>query len=349
MKFNIVFIGFGTVGQGFAQILAEKRRFLKEKFGFEYDVVAISDIRKGSVLQENGLDLLKILDLTKKTGTVLGYELGQKGLSSLETIEQSNADIIVEVTWTNLKTGEPGLTHIKKSLATCKHVVTTNKGPIAIAYHELKRIAEKHDVFLRFEGTVLSGTPTLNLTIEDLAGTRISSVKGIVNTTTNFILTEMERGKSYEEALKEAQRLGYAESDPTIDVEGWDAVGKVTILANASMEGNIKVRDVERTGITGITVADIEKAHREEKKIKLLAEAWRENGKVMAKVSLQSIPLTDILAYIDGNMNALKMNTDVLGDVLVAGPGAGGIEAGYALLSDTLAINRYSSLLARKE
>ncbi len=343
MRFNIAFIGFGIVGQGLTQILVEKRNFLLKKYGFEYNVVAVSDVKKGSILDEKGLDLSKLLNIVKKTDSILGYKGGRKGLSSLETIEKSDADIIIEVTWTNLETGEPGLTHIKKSLAAGKNVVTTNKGPIALAYHELKRIAENHNVFLRFEGTVLSGTPTLNFTLEDLAGAYINSVRGIVNGTTNYILTEMETGKSYEEALKEAQRLGYAEADPTMDVEGWDAVGKVTILANAVMGGDVKVKDIERTGITGITTADIKKAQREGKKIKLIAKAWRENGKIKAKVSPEKVPLTEILAHINGSLNALTLTTDVLGDVTVVGRGAGGIEAGYALLSDILAINRYLS------
>jgi homoserine dehydrogenase len=340
LKFNIAFIGFGTVGQGLAQILTEKRDFLKSKLGFEYNVVAISDIKKGSVAYENGLDMLKILHLARKTGTILGYEFGQKGLSSVETILESNADIIVEVTWTDLETGNPGLTHIKKSLAARKHVVTTNKGPIALAYHELKQIAEKYDVFLRFEGTVLSGTPTFNLSGEGLAGTSIRSVKGILNTTTNYILTEMERGKSFEEALKKVQMLGYAELDPTMDIDGWDATAKVTILANVIMDGDVNVREVERSGIAGISPSDILKARRARGKIRLVAEARRENRDIKVRVSPQTIPFKNIFAHVNGNLNALTIATDVLDDVTIIGPGAGGREAGYALLNDMLAIER---------
>lgn len=343
MKFNIAFIGFGTVGQGLAQILVDKRNFLREKHGFQFDVVAMSAVRKGSILDKKGLDLLKLLNLVKKTGTIQGYKGGRKGLSSLETIKESGADIVIEVTWTNLETGEPGLTHIKRSLAAGKHVVTTNKGPIALAYHELKRIADANDVFLRFEGTVLSGTPVLSLTLENLAGAYIDSIRGIVNGTTNYILTQMETGKSYGEALKEAQRLGYAEADPTMDVEGWDAVAKAMILANVTMGGDVKVEDVERTGITKITIPDVKNAQREGKKIKLIARTWRENGKIKAKVSPEKVPFADILAHINGSLNALTFATDVHGDITIIGRGAGGTEAGYAVLSDMLAINRYLS------
>lgn len=341
MKYNLAFIGFGTVGQGLARILVNKKNLLKKRYNFEFNVVAVSDIKKGSIFNENGLDLEKLLQLVQKTGTIENYGDGQKGLSSIEIIEKDTADIIIEVTWTNLETGEPGLTHIRKALAAGKHVVTTNKGPIALAYRELTQIAKAHNVFLRFEGTVLSGTPAISLALEDLAGAYVKSVRGIVNSTTNYILTQMEAGASYEEALETAQKLGYAEADPTMDVEAWDPVAKITILANVVMGGDLKVKDVERRGITSITIEDIKATQREGKRIKLIAKAWRENGEIKAKVSPEKVPLTDVLAHIGGTLNALTFDTDVLKEVTTVGRGAGGVEAGYALLSDMLAINRY--------
>jgi len=338
---NLAFIGFGTVGQGLANILVDKKAHLKREYGFEFKVVAVSDIKKGSILNEDGLDLEKLLKLAQKTGEIKGYEGGRKDLSSLEIIEKSNADIILEVTWTNLKTGEPGLTHVKKALEAGKHVVTTNKGPIALAYRELMKTAKAHKAFLKFEGTVLSGTPAINLALEDLAGAHVKSIRGIVNGTTNYILTQMEAGASYEGALETAQKLGYAEADPTMDVEAWDPVAKITILANVVMGGDLKVRDVERKGITGITNEEIKAAQREGKRIKLIAKAWRENGEIKAKVSPEKVLLTDVLAHVGGTLNALTFDTDVLKEVTIVGRGAGGTEAGYALLSDMLAIDRY--------
>lgn len=343
MKFNLAFIGFGVVGQGFAQILMRKRDLLRRKYNLEYEVVAVSDVKKGSVLHETGLNLPSILNLVRKTGSIDGYKGGRKGLSSLETIRESNADVIVEVTWTNLNSGEPGLSHIRESLASGKHVITSNKGPIAVAYSELRSLARSHKVFLKFESTVLSGTPALNLGLESLAGLDISCVRGIVNSTTNYILTEMEKGQGYSEALKEAQRLGYAEADPTMDVEGWDAVGKVVILANAVMGGNLKVGDVERIGITRVSSEDVEGAKLEGKRIKLIARAWRQDGVVKAKVSPEKIHLTDFLAHVDGTLNALTFTTDGLREVTIVGRGAGGVEAGQGLLSDLIAINRHLS------
>ncbi len=345
MKFNIAFIGFGVVGQSFTRILLKKRDFLRKKYDLDYDVVAISDIVKGSVLDERGLNLSSILKLVERGRSIELYEGGRKGLSSLETIQESNANVIVEVTWTNLRTGEPGLTHVRKALELGKHVITTNKGPIAVAYRELKRLADSRYVFLRFEGTVLSGTPALNLGLEALAGSYVKSIRGIVNGTTNYILTEMEKGRSYAEALREAQRLGYAEADPTMDVEGWDAVGKMVILANVLMDGDLKVDDVERIGITGITSFDLERALKEGCRIKLIAKAWREDDAIKAKVSPEKVPLTDFLAYVDGTLNALTFSTNCIGDITIIGRGAGGVEAAHALLSDLIAVNRHLSFM----
>jgi len=339
--YNLALIGFGTVGQGLANILVDKEALLKREHGFEYKVVAVSDIKKGSILNEDGINLRKLLQLNQRTGTIKDYEGGRKDLSSIEIIEKSNADMVLEVTWTNLETGKPGLTHIKKALVARKHVVTTNKGPIALAYRELMQIAKAHNVFLRFEGTVLSGTPAINLALEDLAGAYVKSIRGIVNGTTNYILTQMEAGALYKEALETAQKLGYAEADPTMDVDAWDPAAKITILANVVMGGDLKVKDVERRGITGVTIKEIRAAQKEGKRIKLIAKAWRESGEVKAKVSPENVPLTDVLAHIWGTLNALTFDTDVLKEVTIVGRGAGGIEAGYALLSDMLAIHRY--------
>jgi len=263
MKYKLAFIGFGTVGQGLAELLQEKVNLLKEKYNFEYSVVAISDIQKGSVFQDDGLDLEKILALVKEQNNIEAYPAAAKGWDSLKTIKDSNADIIVEVTYSDFETGEPALSHFRQSLELGKSLVTSNKGPIALAYTELMELAKQRGAFLRFEGTVMSGTPTLSLAMEALAGADISSIEGILNGTTNFILTNMEAGRSYDEVLKEAQELGYAEAKPEADVEGWDALGKIVILANVLMGANLKISGCDRVGITHLTPGDIEQAKNE--------------------------------------------------------------------------------------
>jgi homoserine dehydrogenase len=339
---NVALIGFGTVGTSFARVLQNKRKMLRDQFGFECSIVAVSDINRGSVMDSNGLDLGTLLKLVDSTGKIGGYRGGTKGLDSLRTIKESGADVVVEVAWTNLQTGEPGLTHIREALKSGKHVATSNKGPIALAFPELKKLADDKGVQLRFECTVMSGTPAIMVGVDGLAGHVVSGFRGILNGTTNYILTKMEEGGSYADILKEAQRLGYAEAEPSADVEGWDAVGKTVIVANSVMGAGLKVADVEREGITKITSSDIESARRQGKRIKLIARAWREGAMVKGKVSPELVELTDPLASVSGTTNALTYVTDGLGPVTIIGKGAGGIETGHGILGDLLAIDRFT-------
>ena len=341
MMFNIAFIGYGTVGQGLTEILLEKKELLKEKYNFEYKIVAISDLMKGAVYDEDGLDMKSILTLVQNGKKLDEYPTGIKGMDSLATIEKTNADTIVEVTYTDVKTGEPALTHIKAALNAGKHVVSTNKGPVVKQVMDLIDLAAKNKVHYGFEGVVLAGTPALNLAKFTLAGNSIKGFKGILNGTTNYILTRMEEGMSYEQALQKAQDLGYAEADPTGDVEGLDALGKVVILSNVVLGKHLSWKDVQRKGITHITADDIQKAKDEGKRWKLIGSAEiQSDGSLQATVSPEKLPLSDPLAGVSGATNALTYYTDELGPVTIVGPGAGRRETGFSLLIDLLEINR---------
>jgi homoserine dehydrogenase len=341
MHFKLAFIGFGTVGQGLAEILIEKKQMLEQKYDFHYSVLAISDILKGSVYDEKGLDLKKILELVKNGKKINEYPTGKKDMDSLTTIKETNADTIIEITYTDIKTGEPATTHIKTALNAGKNVVSTNKGPVVREVRALLDLAKKKNVFYGFEGVVLAGTPALNLAKFTLAGNKIKGFKGILNGTTNYILTKMGEGMSYKDALKKAQELGYAEANPTADVEGFDAMGKVVILTNVVLEKNITIDDVQRKGITEITQNDIESARAEGKVWKLIGSAeLQENGSVKTRIWPEKLPLSNPLAGVSGATNALTYYTDELGAVTIVGPGAGKRETGFALLIDLLEINK---------
>ena len=242
---QLALIGFGTVGQGLAEILLAKGDELAARYGVQFQVVAVSDLLKGSLYNHAGLDLAALLDVVRRTGKLHDYALRQpsralfSGWDSLRTIRDSNADTVVEISWTDVQTGQPAIDHVKAAFESGKHAVLTNKGPVALAYRELAELAAAKGVQFRFEGTVMSGTPTIRLAQSALAGCEITEIKGILNGTTNYILTQMEGGQSYADALAEAQRLGYAEADPTADVEGWDAAGKTVILANVLLGGDL--------------------------------------------------------------------------------------------------------------
>jgi homoserine dehydrogenase len=336
-------IGFGTVGQGLCEILLSKSEQLKTDYGFEWEVVAVSDMLKGSVYAPDGLDVKKLLSMAEAGTSLDQYDgAAEKGWDALRTIRESNAGIVCEMTYTDVKTGQPATDHCRAAFENGKHVVTSNKGPAALFYRELNGMAAKNNLKFLIEGTVMSGTPVINLARDTLAGNDISAVRGILNGTTNFILTNMEAGRSYEDVLAEAQKLGYAEADPTADVEGFDALAKVTILANVLMGEAVKPDDIPCKGITEITLDDIEKAKGEGKRWKLIGEVKRESGKVSASVSPQMIDLSHPLAGVMGAVNAATFSTDLMGDVTITGAGAGKTETGYSILIDILKIHHDS-------
>lgn len=346
---KLAFIGFGVVGQGLAEILRDKREALKKEEAFEAEIVAISDLMKGSIYHPNGLDIDTVLNVLKETGNLENYPHSPglvKGWDSIKTIRETNADTIIEVSYTDVKTGQPAINHCKAAFESRKNVVMTNKGPVALAYKELSQIAKENGVYWGFEGTVMSGTPALKMPIATLAGNDITEIRGILNGTTNYILTKMEtEGVSYEEALKEAQLLGYAEADPTSDVEGYDARYKIVILANYVMNAPLTVSEVSCEGITAISLKDIEDAKAEGKRWKLLAKARKEGGKVSASIAPEKVDVTDPLASISGATNAITYECDLLGTVTLSGAGAGKVETGFSLLIDLININRDKTLV----
>jgi homoserine dehydrogenase len=341
MKFKLAFIGFGVVAQGLIEILIEKQQMLKEIYDFEWIVVAISDTIKGSVYDKHGLDMEQIMELIKEGKNIDHYPNGIKGMDSLKTIKETNADVIIEVTYTDVKTGQPAIQHIHTAFDAGKHVVSTNKGPVVKDIKALLEKAKERGVYYGFEGVVLAGTPVINLVEYTLAGNTINEFKGILNGTTNYILTRMEEGMDYEEALKKAQELGYAEADPTGDVEGFDALGKVVILSNVVLGKNIGWQDVKRTGISHISSNDIQEAKKDGKRWKLIGRAKiNTDGSITAIVEPIKLPLSDPLAGVNDAINALTFYTDELGPVTIVGPGAGKRETGFSLLIDLLTLNR---------
>ncbi|WP_347860740.1 homoserine dehydrogenase [Salimicrobium sp. PL1-032A] len=337
---NIAMIGFGGVGQALVEILQEKRESLSNRHGLETKIVAVADLMKGAVYDKNGLDIEVLLECVRKDDSVETYPDGPdvvKGMSSIDTIERTNAEMIVEVTFTDVQTGEPAITHCKRAFASGKSVVTTNKGPVALAYKQLKALAEENGVFFGFEGTVMSGTPALRMPEETLAGNEITRISGILNGTTNYILTEMEQGKSYGEALEQAQSYGYAEADPTNDVEGYDARYKVAILANYLMDTPLDYKEVTVEGISGMTVESVKEALQNRQKWKLIGKVERqEDGSVVGSVQPERIDETHPLAGVNGATNAILYECDLLGPVLLTGAGAGRKETGFSLLIDLI-------------
>jgi homoserine dehydrogenase len=340
MKHKLILIGFGVVGQGLTEILMNKKEYLKSNYDFEFEIVAVSDKINGSITNASGLDPKKLLSLKNRNRKLDEYPDGVKGMDVLATINSVDADIMIELTYTDIKTGEPATSFCKAAFNRDMHVVTSNKGPVALFYDELKNLANSRKLMFGIEGTVMSGTPVLNTALKSLAGCKISKISGILNGTTNFILSEMEQGKTYEDALKNAQNLGYAEADPTGDVEGWDALAKVIILSNVVMGGKVRFEDAVRKGISNITLTDIEETKATGSRWKLIGETSLKNGQIEARVAPIRLPISNPLANVMGSTNAITFDTDLLGPVTITGAGAGKSETGYSILTDLLDINR---------
>jgi homoserine dehydrogenase len=344
MKYRIGLVGCGVVGRGFLEILSAKAEELKARHGFEAKVVAITDKLKGTVVAPAGIDIKKTLKLLEAGKSLDDYAPAKAkkaaAAEALNVIAQVDADIIAELTYTDIATGEPATSHIRKALQTGKHVVTSNKGPAALHYRELAELARKNKRHFRIEGTVMSGTPVFTLCERGFAGDRVNEIKGILNGTTNFILTKMEMdGLDYAEALALAQKLGYAEADPTADVEGFDALAKVVILSNVVLGGSLKPSQIKPRGISSITKPMVLEAKAEGYRYKLVAFTRREGGKIVAGVSPRKLPLSDPLTGVMGAQNALTFDLDLLGQVTIQGPGAGKLATGHAILQDMLAIH----------
>ena len=244
-------VGFGVVGQGFAELIMAKHDFLKQYYGVDVSLVGVANARHGFVYRQDGLHIPSVLQILKEKGSLADYPGATHWDSVVEGLQASSADILVEVTPTNLRDAEPGMSHIRVALAKGMHVVTANKGPVALAANELISLARQQGVQLRMESTVMAGTPVISTIQEGMAGAQVVAMRGILNGTTNYILSAMSEGRDYVEALADAQAKGYAETDPTADVEGYDAVAKTLILAALVFGHTLKPEQVVRTGYNG--------------------------------------------------------------------------------------------------
>ncbi len=337
---RIVLIGFGTVGQSLARVLTKQTDWLVKNYGFEPQVTAIVDSR-GSCRDDNGLKLDLALKVKKKYGTVQKYPgTGGRKTNTQQIISETEAEVVIETTPSNFETGEPGLTDIKQSLSARKHVVTANKGPLALAMPALLELASHTRMQLRFSATVGAGTPFLSFASKCLPGEKILGIHGILNGTTNYILTRMDEASlSFQKAVTEAQEKGYAEKNPANDLKGLDTAAKIVILANWVLKRRISINELEITGIENITLEKIGTAKKSGARIKLIGRLTDSQ----AVVKPEEVPADNPMC-VPGNLNALSFSTQHTGDVTLIGRGAGGEETATAIIRDLVDIRREYSI-----
>jgi len=338
MRHRIVLVGFGNVAREFARLLLEQRSELTREFGLDASIVAILTARHGSVENARGIDLRKALRLADAG---VSLESCGRGITqrSPEHIRRVRADTVIELSPLRIAPRQVAFDHLVAALRTGKHVITANKGPVVYHYRYLRQLALKNRVGFRYEGTVMDGAPVFNLFQETLRGIRIESFEGILNSTSNLILSMIEAGRTYDEGVRSAREMGLLETDPRMDLEGWDATVKACLLANVLMGGRLRPERVPRNGIASITSARIEAARSSGKRIKLIARGWREGTTVNGSVTLEAVSAEHPLYSIDGTSSSLVFRTNMLKELQIIERNPSLRQTGFAVYSDLIAIH----------
>lgn len=330
---RILLVGFGVVGQSFVKILLSKSAELYSTFGLNPRVVACVD-GDGMAVSPGGLDLDRLLEAKRTKKSVSAYHDKRDYLNTTDLIENTEAEVMIELTPTNLENGEPGISHIVSAMKTKKHVITVNKGPMALAFSSLIELSNYNNVRLAFSGTVGGGTPILEFAKKCLRGDRILSFRGILNGTTNYILSKMEEDElTFQEALADAKQKGYAEAAPRLDIEGYDAAAKLVIMANWIMSRKVSIADVTRRGILDVDLNAIRNAHHDGKAIRLIAYCDNDELNVMPLEIKRDDPIC-----VTGTLNAVTFSSEYSGEKTIVGRGAGGLETASAILRDLIEI-----------
>jgi len=325
-------IGFGVVGQSFVKLLLSRSAELYTQYGIKPRIVACLDSH-GSAISPGGLDLERLLHAKRARGTVGFYDKNSSKFDPIHIIETVDAEVALESTPTNLNGAEPGMSHIISAMRTGKNVISVNKGPLALAFPSLIELADYNRVMFRFSGTVGGGTPILDFAKRCLKGDRILSFKGILNGTTNYILSKMEEGLTYTAALADAKQKGYAESVPSLDTDGYDAAAKLVIMANWVLGMKVTMKDVRRTGIARVSLSDVKKAQEAGKAIKLIASCDNKHLEVKPTEIAKNDP-----TCVDGTLNAVTFSSEHSGQQTIIGRGAGGMETASSVLRDLIEI-----------
>jgi homoserine dehydrogenase len=315
-KIFVAITGMGNVGRRLLELIQSQREIIANRFDIDLIIAGICD-SSGAVLNINGIKIPQALAAKENKKGICTLPSGVAEMKSAEFMQSVKADLLVELTPTNLKDGEPGLGAIRMALSIGMHVVCANKGPLVLAYSELADSAKSKNLKLLYSATVTGGLPTLNIGMRDLCATTINRVEGVLNGTTNYILTKMAQGQSYSDALKQAQEIGMAETDPSLDVDGWDAACKLVIIANAVLQRPTTLADIIVQGISGITMAQLEEAASQNQVIKLIAVGEKQNNDYQFNVKPTSLPRSHRLSQINSGMMGVIYRTDINGEIFL--------------------------------
>lgn len=324
--YNLALLGFGNVGRALVSLLEGKRQELREQHGLEWRLTGVATRRMGWIAAPHGLDSAALL-----RGQI---PVAPEPNNVRDWLRAGHANVLFEITSLNRESGQPAIDHLKAALEMGAHAITANKGPVVHGYEELSALAHKCGRRFLFESTVMDGVPIFCLFRDTLPTVQLRGFRALLNSTTNFILQQMEEGSTLNRAIGKAQELGVAETDPTDDLEGWDAAVKVAALATVLMRSPLKPQQVEREGIEELHPLAVQAARRAGRPYKLVCEARRENGRVRASVRPQQLPLSDPLAWVNGTSSAIYFDTDIFPGLAITEQNPGVTETAYGLLAD---------------
>jgi homoserine dehydrogenase len=333
---SFAFVGFGNVGRAFARLLLRKQALLETQYGFNFRVTGIVTGRHGMAVDPNGLDLEKVLAIAESGQSFDVLSTQRSSASVLDFIRACPADVLFENSPVNHATGQPAVDHLKAGLERGMHVITANKGPVVHAFHELTELAAQHKRRFLFEATVMDGAPIFSLFRGPLPAVELLGFHGILNSCTNLLLERMEGGESFDDAVRYAQSVGITETDPSADIDGWDAAIKVAALSTVLMGIPMKPADVERQGIRDISPQMLADARREGERWKLVCEARRENGQLRASVRPQRVPPSSPLFSVNGTSSYVQFEMDVLPGLGIMENDPGPETTAYGLLADLI-------------
>jgi homoserine dehydrogenase len=332
--YRLALLGFGNVGQAFAQLLLNKQEELKLRYGIEYSVTGIYTYRHGAAIDHHGLNLEAAVRLGKSRADLNSLSTAATPKSAPDFIRGCGADVLFENSPVNYETGQPALDYLKLALENAMHAITANKGPVVHGYRMLTQLAKVHQRKFYFESAVMDGAPIFSLFRSALPGAKLLGFTGILNSTTNLILTRMENGETFEQALAYAQSIGIAETDPSGDVDGWDAAVKVAALATVLMDAPLKPADIPRQGIRDITTAKIEAAKAACERWKLVCTCHKEENGVRAWVAPERVSAGSPLYNVQGTSSVVSFEMDVLSNLTVVENDPGPETTAYGLLAD---------------
>ena len=330
--FNLCFVGFGNVSRTLVELLRLKSAELRERHGIGCRVSGVASRRLGWWANPDGFDLDTLLNAVNPSAFAdLG---GQECPCHTDWLRAARADVLFEATSLNVETGQPAIDHIRAALAHGAHAITANKGPIVHAYLELRDLATKQGKRFLFESTVMDGVPIFSLFRDTLPAVEVKGFRGILNSTTNVVLTCMEQGLSFTDSLKKAQELGVAETDASYDIEGWDAGVKVAALVNVVMGVRLLPQEVERQGISHLTGEEVRAARAVGQPYKLVCRAQRRTSGVSASVRPEQLLLTDPMALVTGTSSIIQFETDIFRGLTITEENPGLYATAYGMLAD---------------